>query len=124
MTEFAIDAHRVGGVPTPADVFPRRTPPVPKPVPDGKLLIRTVHGTLYEYAYAEMPKGWRPIGSGLQVSTPTGRIVITWRNILSYEIISNSDEYVHAHRRWYAYETAEAARIAQEEDSCVGVDGD
>jgi hypothetical protein len=117
----------VGGVPTPASVFPRITPPAPKqPIPDGRLIIRTVHGTEHVYENKTMPRGWRPIGSGIQVSTESGRIVWTWRNILSYEIIANSDEFVHAHRRWHAWKTAEAAKIAAEEEgeTCVGVDGD
>jgi hypothetical protein len=119
---------RVGGVPvTPASVFPpRKTPPVQKPIPDGWLVITTIHGTQHTYLNRDMPRGWRPIGSGLLVSTPTGRIIWTWRNILSYEIFANSEDFAHAHRRWHAYEAAEAARLAAEaeEDDCVGADGD
>ena len=113
----------VGGVPTPASVFPPKTPLIRKPTPDGRLIIRTIHGQTHEYEYASMPRGWRPIGSGIQVSTSTGRIIWAWRQILNYEIISNSDDYVHAHRRWHAYETAEAAkRAAEQEEDCAQED--
>lgn len=117
---------RHGGVPTPASVFPRKTPPIQKPIPDGRLIIRTIYGQEHTYEYKTMPKGWRPIGSGLQISTPDGRLIWSWRSILNYEIINNSDDYVHAHRRWYAYETAEAAKLTaeQEDDGCVGSDVD
>lgn len=114
----------VGGVPTPASVFPpRKAPPIQQPIPDGWLVIRTIQGGEHKYLNKDMPKGWRPIGSGIQVSTPTGRVVWTWRNILSYEVFKNSDDYIHAHRRWYAYQVAEAAK-AEEEADCVGADGD
>lgn len=73
------------------------------PVPDGKLVVRTVHGQTHEYPYKDMKPsgaGWRPQSNYLSVSTEFGRVNWPWHSILNFETHPNSLEFFEAHKRW------------------------
>lgn len=100
--EALAQRFRPRGVPTPASVFPRANatkyeePPIP--VPDGHLLLKTIHGVEHTYQYASMPNGWRPHQHFLAISRPTGSKKWPWHQILWFETFDNSAEYKEALR--------------------------
>jgi hypothetical protein len=111
-----------GGVPTPASVFPRRNatkpegPPVP--IPDGKLVVRTVYGKDHEFQHKNMPNGWKPTREYLQISTLTGYRRFPWRQILWFDTVHNSDEYVAARQVRKEWEAAQHAKAEDEKGEC------
>lgn len=122
MSEVSQSANTVvGGVPTPASVFPPRnaTNPTPPTVPeqDGKLVLKTIHGQEYAYEYKDMPNSWKPHAHYLSISLPHGWKRWPWGQILWFETTQNSREYVQARearKRWDAEQHAKTEDEARD----------
>jgi hypothetical protein len=116
------DPTRLGGVPTPASVFPPRnaTNPVgpPRPVPDGKLMLISTSGIEHVYQYKDMPHGWRPHSNYLAISTPLGRTFWPWHSIFRWETHANSPRYNELLQAWSDFHKRKT------EEECDGVDSD
>jgi hypothetical protein len=116
------DGHplaRVGGVPTPASVFPQRNatePPIP--VPDGKVVVRTVYGKEHVFYHKNMPNGWKPTREYLQISTLTGYRRFPWGQILWFDTVQNSKEFNDARQLRKDWEAAQHAKAEEEEGEC------
>lgn len=81
-----------------------------QPVPDGYLRVETCNydslndidqhaTTTTDYPFREM-RWHKPEPYGLVIKLPKQYITIPWHNIVSYDIVCNSDEYVEANRQW------------------------
>lgn len=110
-------------MPTPTEIFgipkPRRSAVLDvttPPVPDGRLIVRTMQGNEHVFPYAEMPHHWRPTSSGIKISKSTGWYTITWHNIFSFESVTNSPEFGRAQERFAVWMSEQVTK--KEDESC------
>lgn len=92
--------------------------PLKMPVPDGRLIVRSIHGVDHVFQYADMPHHWRPTSHGIKISRVGSWLTITWHQVFSYEAFGNSPEFGRAKER---YDTWAASQVTKKEDeSCDG----